>query len=122
MAEGTPVQKHLNDFNSTIVDLESLDVKIEDEDKAIFKTWQMDHSVRAQVGSSSGRVMFWLSDISDLFSLSRVWVGSGRFRVNQFFVKYARHGKTSNFVENFESGMVRFWSIRTPGPLSCEHI
>jgi len=36
MAEGTPVQKHLNDFNSIVVDLESLDVKIEDEDKAIL--------------------------------------------------------------------------------------
>ena len=35
-AEGTPVQKHLNDFNSIVVDLESLDVKIEDEDKAIL--------------------------------------------------------------------------------------
>jgi len=36
MAEGTPVQKHLNDFNSIIVDLESLYVKVEDEDKAIL--------------------------------------------------------------------------------------
>ena len=36
MAEGTPVQRHLNDFNSILVDLESLDVKIEDEDKAIL--------------------------------------------------------------------------------------
>ena len=35
VAEGNPVQKHLNDFNSIVVDLESLDVKIEDEDKAI---------------------------------------------------------------------------------------
>ena len=30
------MQKHLNDFNSIVVDLESLDVKIEDEDKAIL--------------------------------------------------------------------------------------
>ena len=36
MTEGTPVQKHLNDFNSIVVDLESLDVKIRDEDKAIL--------------------------------------------------------------------------------------
>jgi len=36
MAKGTPVQKHLNDFNSIIVDLESLDVKVKDEDKAIL--------------------------------------------------------------------------------------
>jgi len=36
MAKGTPVQKHLNDFNSIIVELESLDVKVEDEDKAIL--------------------------------------------------------------------------------------
>jgi len=35
-AEGTPVQKHLNEFNSILVDLESLDVKIENEDKAIL--------------------------------------------------------------------------------------
>ena len=36
MAEGTPVQKLLIDFNSIIVDLESIDVKIEDKDKAIL--------------------------------------------------------------------------------------
>ena len=36
MAEGTPVQKHLNAFNSILVDLESLDVKIEGEDKVIL--------------------------------------------------------------------------------------
>jgi len=36
MAEGTPVQKHLNEFNSILVYLGSLDVKIEDEDKAIL--------------------------------------------------------------------------------------
>ena len=36
MAEGTLVQKHLNEFNSIMVDLKSLDVKIEDEDKAIL--------------------------------------------------------------------------------------
>ena len=36
MAEGTPVQKHLNDFNSIIVVLESSNVKIEDEDKVIL--------------------------------------------------------------------------------------
>ena len=32
-----------------------------------------------------------------------------------FFVKYARHAKTSNFVEN--SSQFGFW-----GPLSSEHI
>ena len=36
MAEGTSTQKHLNDFNSIIVDLKSLDMKIEDKDKAIL--------------------------------------------------------------------------------------
>ena len=36
IAKGTLVQKHFNDFNSIIVDLESLDVKIEDDDKAIL--------------------------------------------------------------------------------------
>ena len=53
--------------------------------------------------------------------LGRVWFGSGRFRLNQFLVKYACHAKTSNFVENFGSGMVRFASIRASGPLSSEH-
>ena len=33
MAEGTLVQKYLNEFNSIIVDLESLEAKIEDEDE-----------------------------------------------------------------------------------------
>ena len=36
MSEGTSMQSHLNEFNSIIVDLESLDVKIDDEDKAIL--------------------------------------------------------------------------------------
>jgi hypothetical protein len=36
MAEGTSIQSHLNEFNSICVDLESLDMKIDDEDKAIL--------------------------------------------------------------------------------------
>jgi hypothetical protein len=32
MAEGTSIQSHLNEFNSICVDLESLDMKIDDED------------------------------------------------------------------------------------------
>jgi hypothetical protein len=36
MLEGTSMQSHLNEFNSIIVNLESLDVKIDDEDKAIL--------------------------------------------------------------------------------------
>jgi hypothetical protein len=36
MSEGTSMQSHLNEFNSIIVDLESLDVKIYDEDKTIL--------------------------------------------------------------------------------------
>ena len=36
MAEGTLIQNHLDEFNSIILDLESLDVKIEDEGKAIM--------------------------------------------------------------------------------------
>jgi hypothetical protein len=36
MAEGTFIQSHLNEFNSICVDLESLDVKIDDEDKTIL--------------------------------------------------------------------------------------
>ena len=36
ISEGTPIQNHLNEFNSIIFDLESLDVKIKDEDKAIL--------------------------------------------------------------------------------------
>ena len=81
----------------------------------------MGHSVRVRVGSSSDWVIFGLSDILGHFGLGRVWFGSGRFRVNQFLVKYACHAKTSNFVENFGSGMVRVGSIRVSGPLSGEH-
>jgi hypothetical protein len=36
MVEVTSIQSHLNEFNSIIVDLESVDVKIDDEDKAIL--------------------------------------------------------------------------------------
>jgi len=36
IAEGLLIQKHLDDFNFTIIDLESLAIKIKDEDKAIL--------------------------------------------------------------------------------------
>jgi hypothetical protein len=36
MLGGTSMQSHLNEFNSIIVDLENLDVKINDEDKSIL--------------------------------------------------------------------------------------
>ena len=36
MAEGTPIQSHLDDFNSIVIDMKSLDVKTEAEDKAIM--------------------------------------------------------------------------------------
>jgi hypothetical protein len=36
LVEGTSIQSHLNEFNSICVDLESLDVKIDDKDKAIL--------------------------------------------------------------------------------------
>lgn len=36
MAEGTSIQTHLNEFNSIIIDLENLEVKIDDEDKAVL--------------------------------------------------------------------------------------
>jgi hypothetical protein len=36
MSEGIYIHSHFNEFNSIIVDLESLDVKIDDEDKAIL--------------------------------------------------------------------------------------
>jgi hypothetical protein len=36
MSEDTSMQSYLNEFNSIIVVLESLDVKIDDEDKAIL--------------------------------------------------------------------------------------
>jgi len=78
----------------------------------------MAHSVRVRVASNLGRIMFGLSDISGRFGLGRLWFSSGRFRVDQFLVKYARHAKTSNFVENFRSGMVRIGSMWVSGRLS----
>ena len=36
MAEGTPIQNHLYDFNSVAIDLESLGKKLEDKHKAIL--------------------------------------------------------------------------------------
>ena len=35
-AKGTLIQNNLDDFNFVIIDLESLDVKLEDEDKSIL--------------------------------------------------------------------------------------
>lgn len=46
IAEGTPTQKHLNDFNSIVIDFESLDVKIEDKDKAILLVVSLPHSYK----------------------------------------------------------------------------
>ena len=82
----------------------------------------MGHSVRAWVRSSLGTAIFGLSEILGRFGLGRVWFGSGRFRVIQFLVKYARHAKISNFVKNFRPNMVRFGSIRISDLLSGEHI
>jgi hypothetical protein len=36
MVEGTPIQSHLDEFNSIILDLENIDIKIDDEDKAVL--------------------------------------------------------------------------------------
>ena len=36
MIESTPIQSHLDEFNSIILDLENIDVKIDDEDKAVL--------------------------------------------------------------------------------------
>ena len=36
MVEGTPIQSHLDEFNSIIMDLQNIDIKIEDEDKAVL--------------------------------------------------------------------------------------
>jgi len=36
MAEGTSIQNRLDDFNSILIDLESMDVKIGDDGKAIL--------------------------------------------------------------------------------------
>jgi len=66
--------------------------------------------------------MFGLIEISGCFGLGRVWFASGQLRVNQFLVKYTCHAKTSNFVENFGSDMVRFRLIWVSGPLLGEHI
>src|SRR5436189_6251118 len=36
MAEGTPILQHLNDFNKIVSDLLALEVKMEEEDKALI--------------------------------------------------------------------------------------
>jgi len=36
MVEGTPIQSHLNEFNSILLDLENIDIKIDDEDKVVL--------------------------------------------------------------------------------------
>jgi len=39
MTEGTPRQTHLNEFSSIMINLKKLEVKIEDQDKAILICW-----------------------------------------------------------------------------------
>ena len=36
MVEGTSIKSYLDDFSSVIMDLESMDVKIEDEEQALL--------------------------------------------------------------------------------------
>ena len=82
----------------------------------------MGNSVRVRAGSSSGWVMFRLSDILGHFNLGLVWFDSGQFRVDQFLVKCTHHAKTRNFLKKFGWSMIRFRSIKVSGPLSGEHI
>ncbi len=32
MSEGTPIKQHLDDFNQIIMDLKTIDIKVDDED------------------------------------------------------------------------------------------
>lgn len=36
MEEGTSIQSHLDEFNTILIDLENMDIKIDDEDKVIL--------------------------------------------------------------------------------------
>ena len=36
MVEGTLIQSHLNEFNSILLDMENIDIKIDDEDKVVL--------------------------------------------------------------------------------------
>ena len=36
MVEGTPIQSHLDEFNSIFLDMENIDVRIDDEDKVVL--------------------------------------------------------------------------------------
>ena len=58
----------------------------------------MDYSVQVRVRSSSGWVMFGLSDISGRLGLGRVWFSSSGFQVNQILVKYACHAKLKQTI------------------------
>ena len=78
----------------------------------------MGHSVQVWVRSSSGRVIFGLSDVWSRFGLGRIWFGSGQPIFGQIQWLY----QTSDFVENLGSSMVRFGSIRVSCPLSGEYI
>jgi len=46
MGGGTPIQNHLDDFNSIVIDLESVEVETEDEDKAILLVVSLPPSYR----------------------------------------------------------------------------
>ena len=48
MTEGTPIRNHLDDFNSMLIDLESMDVKIEDEGKTILLLVSLPFSYKFQ--------------------------------------------------------------------------
>ena len=73
MAEGTLGQKHLNEFNYILVDLESLDVKIEDKDKAILRVVSLPpsykHFKEIMLDSNSDTISF--EDVKSICCLRR---------------------------------------------------
>src|SRR4051812_47375899 len=73
MEEGTPVKQHLDEFNSIIMDLKNIDIKIESEDRAMILLCSLPASYETFVDTLLyGKYTFSLEDIKNAVKLKEL--------------------------------------------------
>jgi len=134
-AEGTPVQKHLNDLNSIIIHLETLDAKVEDEGKTILLVVSLPpsskHFREIMLYSNSDTISFedvksnllskekFDHDIHTDFAKGLVVIGrttekrgNGGRRKNRSKPKHPHAGNTCNYCGKLDHIVANYWKLK----------